>query len=270
MNQANWKIIISGEPDSVSRILMQTMVNAFWFTLAIIVLTAAIVIFFSARISSPLERLVEFTREEDSEVTLKKLSKINAWYKEAERLREAVVLHLQMMTRRVNKLSDETMTDPLTGLYNRKGFNQLVSRHSATNTHCIIAIDIDHFKKINDKHGHNAGHAVLVALSARLKSVCPPEGIVCRFGGEEFVVFMPDSSLNESVNVAEQMREYINEEDFPYTGNVTISLGVASVADNGNDITRALKQADEALYEAKRAGRNKVVVSPSPDMYGYI
>lgn len=261
MNQANWKIIISGAPDSVSRILLQTVINAFWFTLAIIALTAATVTFFSARISFPLERLVEFAKEEDSEVTLKKLSKINAWYNEADRLREAVMFHLQMVTRRVNKLSDEAMTDPLTGLYNRKGFDVLVKRHATTHEHCIIAIDIDHFKKINDKYGHTAGDAVLVALSARLKSVCIEDEIICRFGGEEFVVFLPDTPLSEAVTVAEGMRSHIDDEDFPYTGNVTISLGVASVRKNGNDINLALQQADEALYAAKSAGRNQIVVS---------
>lgn len=263
MNQANWKVIISGAPDSVSRILSQTMINAFWFTLAIIVLTAATVTFFSARISFPLERLVEFAREEDSEITLKKLSKINAWYNEADRLREAVMIHLQMMTRRVNKLSDEAMTDPLTGLYNRKGFDVLVKRHPTTDERSIIAIDVDHFKKINDRYGHTAGDAVLVALSTRLKNVCVEDEILCRFGGEEFVVFLPDTSLSKAAAAAELMRSNIDDEDFPYTGNVTISLGVASVSENGNDINLGLQQADEALYEAKRTGRNKVVVSPA-------
>ncbi len=260
MNQANWKIIISGAPDSVSRILLQTVINAFWFTLGIIALTAATVTFFSARISFPLERLVEFAREEDSEVTLKKLSKINAWYNEADRLREAVMIHLQMMTRRVNKLSDEAMTDPLTGLYNRKGFEVLVKRHAATEEHCIIAIDIDHFKKINDKYGHAAGDAVLVALSTRLKNVCVEDEIICRFGGEEFVVFLPETPLTEAANLAENMRSHIDDEDFPYTGKVTISLGVAGVKEM--DINLALQQADEALYEAKRAGRNTAVIHP--------
>jgi diguanylate cyclase (GGDEF)-like protein len=261
MSRANWKIIISGAPDSVSRILLQTVINAFWFTLAIIALTATTVTFFSARISFPLERLVEFAREEDSEVTLKKLSKINAWYNEADRLREAVMIHLQMMTRRVNKLSNETMTDPLTGLYNRKGFDVLVKRYPATDEHCIVAIDIDHFKKINDQHGHHAGDAVLVALSHRLKSQCVDDEIVCRFGGEEFVVFLPNTRLDDAAILAERIRAYIDEEDFPWTGNVTVSLGVASVRENGCDINLAFQQADEALYEAKRAGRNRVVVS---------
>lgn len=265
MTQANWKIIISGASDSVSRILLQTVIDAFWFTLAIIVLTAAMVTFFSARISFPLERLVEFTREEDSEVSLKKLSKMDAWYKEAERLREAVVLHLQMMTRRVNKLSDETMTDPLTGLYNRKGFDLLVKRYFTGDEHCIVAIDIDHFKNINDRHGHTAGDAVLVALSARLKSVCMADEIVCRFGGEEFVVFLPNTDLNEAAAKAEQLRSTIDDEDFPYTGNVTISLGVANLKEKGNDLKQALHQADDALYAAKRGGRNRVVISPISD-----
>lgn len=134
----------------------------------------------------------------------------------------------------------------------------LVKRHSTTDEHSIIAIDIDHFKKINDKHGHTTGDAVLVALSTRLKSVCVEDEIICRFGGEEFVVFLPETSLNEAANAAERMRSQIDEEDFPYTGNVTISLGVASVMEN--DINLALQQADEALYEAKRTGRNKVVI----------
>jgi diguanylate cyclase (GGDEF)-like protein len=91
--------------------------------------------------------------------------------------------------------------------------------------------------------------------------VCIEDEIICRFGGEEFVVFLPDTPLSEAVTVAEGMRSHIDDEDFPYTGNVTISLGVASVRKNGNDINLALQQADEALYAAKSAGRNQVVVS---------
>lgn len=270
MHQVNWKIIVSGASDNVYRLLMETVLNAIWFTIAIIFLTAAIVTFFSARISFPLERLVEFTREEDSEVTLKKLSKINAWYKEADRLREAVILHLQMMTRRVNKLNDEAMTDSLTGLYNRKGFNMMVSQYPSTNDHSIIAIDIDHFKKINDKHGHAAGDAVLVTLSARLKNAVKDDDIVCRFGGEEFIIFLPDTHRDDAAIIAERLRAHINDDEFPYTGNVTISLGVSGLKENDYDLAQALQQADEALYQAKRTGRNKVVVAENHDLQKFV
>lgn len=260
LKQADWKVIISGASESVSRILMQTVVNAFWFTLAIIILTVTTVTIFAAIISAPLEKLAEFTRAENNESTLKKLANINVWYKEAERLKEAFSLHLQIMARRVNALSDETMTDPLTGLYNRKGFSTLLKKSPHAAERCIIAIDIDHFKKINDLHGHDGGDAVLVTFSEKLRNLCADGQVACRFGGEEFVVFLPDTGLAAAAAAAERIRVGIENADFPHAGKVTISLGVAGFSDNENDVYTVLRKADLALYEAKRSGRNTVVI----------
>lgn len=206
LKQADWQVIISGTSESVSRILMQTVVNSFWFTLAIILLTITVVTIFAARISTPPEKLAELTRAEDGEATVKKLTNIKVWYKEAERLKDALSLYLQIMTRRVNALSDETMTDVLTGLYNRKGFSTLLKQYDRSGDRCVIAIDIDHFKSVNDRYGHEGGDAVLMALGEKLRHLCADEHVVCRFGGEEFVVLLPDTDLAAAAAMAENIR----------------------------------------------------------------
>lgn len=261
LQQADWKVFISGTSESVSHILSETIIKAFWFTLTIIILTIGIVTFFSGRISRPLEKLANFTRTNDSEKALKQLAQLKPSYHEAERLREAVSQHLVMMTRQVSLLSDEAMTDPLTGLYNRKGFSSRILEHEQTDDHAVIAIDIDHFKNINDRYGHDAGDTVLVSLSKLLRLLTRQKDIICRYGGEEFIIFLPDSSLQEASVVAERIRLIVSETPFPDGLNITISLGVASLADCNGDKTQLLRQADLAMYEAKKSGRNLVCIS---------
>ncbi|BBW24645.1 cell signaling regulator (plasmid) [Enterobacter kobei] len=261
LQQADWQIFISGTSSSVNRILMETIVNAFWFTIVIIILTIGIVSFFSGRISRPLEKLARFTRTDDSEKALKQLSQLKPGYQEAEHLREAVSQHLLMMTKQVTRLSDEAMTDPLTGLYNRKGFSSRIKIHGQTAEHSLIAIDIDHFKSINDRFGHDGGDSVLVNLSNLLRLLTRQKDIICRFGGEEFIIFVPDSSLEEASAVAERIRNLVAETPFPDGLSITLSAGVASLSDCHADVASLLRQADLAMYEAKNAGRNRVCVS---------
>ncbi len=261
LKQADWKVVISGASESVSRVLMKTIVNSFWFTLIIVVITITVVTIFAARISAPLEKLADLTQAEDSENAVKKLAEIKVWYKEAEHLKQVIGQHLSNMTRRVNALNDEIMTDTLTGLYNRKGFSTLLKQYLHSSDHCIIAIDIDHFKKVNDQYGHEGGDAVLIKFSERLCNLSTNKQVVCRFGGEEFVILLPYTDLTEAAKIAEHIRTEIENTDFPYHHKVTVSLGVAGFLENENDVYTVLRKADLALYEAKFSGRNRVVVS---------
>lgn len=269
LKQADWKVIISGASESVSRILMKTVINSFWFTLLIILITITVVSIFAAKISTPLEKLADLAQSEDSETAIKKLGKIKVWYQEAEHLKQALGQHLAMIAKKVSALNDETMTDTLTGLYNRKGFSTLLRRYAHTDGHCIIAIDIDHFKKVNDQYGHEGGDAVLVKFSERLCNLTHHKQVVCRFGGEEFVILLPNTNLQDAADIAEFIRTEIEGTDFPYHHKVTASLGVAGFEDNGNDVYTVLRKADLALYEAKFSGRNKVVVS-KPDGFFHV
>jgi diguanylate cyclase (GGDEF)-like protein len=166
-------------------------------------------------------------------------------------------------------------TDSLTLLSNRAHFlqrsalvfNQVNRRTDALA--CMI-LDLDHFKKINDTYGHHAGDKVLIAVADVLKQNARDYDEVSRLGGEEFAILMPTTTLDVAAQVATRIRERLEEKSIEVDGhilNVTTSIGVACYPDAGiQGIEDLLKKADIALYEAKRCGRNKVVVAGENDL----
>ncbi len=160
------------------------------------------------------------------------------------------------------------LTDELTGLYNRRyvlaHLDELVARGRDCADTALMMFDIDHFKSVNDQHGHPAGDDVLRQLAARALRGVRSVDLVARFGGEEFVVVMPETTLPAAIAVAERLRAAVAGEPFILQANaqalpVTISIGVAVVADGGDTVEKLLKRADDALYDAKHAGRNRVM-----------
>ena len=143
---------------------------------------------------------------------------------------------------------------------NRLGFSTKIQNNKYRAGASVIAIDVDFFKKINDSFGHGVGDEVLVSLAQIIKSCCRSEDIICRFGGEEFVVFLPNTSVVTAECVAERIRSVIERTVFPNNLRVTVSAGVATQDDPLGRIDFLLKNADDALYQAKREGRNKVIV----------
>jgi diguanylate cyclase (GGDEF)-like protein len=129
-------------------------------------------------------------------------------------------------------------------------------------------IDLDHFKKFNDTYGHDAGDAVLRETGASLTKGIRAEDFVCRFGGEEFVVILPTADPETSRARAERLRAKMRELTIMYQGKslgmITISVGVAAFPAHGTSPRELMAAADAALYEAKRGGRDKVVVASAP------
>jgi two-component system cell cycle response regulator len=174
-----------------------------------------------------------------------------------ERLRDNVQMSIEM-----------AITDALTGLYNRRYMeshaatlvDQAASRGKPLTT---LMLDIDYFKAINDTYGHDAGDDVLREFAIRIRKSIRGIDLACRYGGEEFVVVMPETDLAVATMVAERLRRRIASEPFPIqqgarTIEVTISVGIAALGPNDTAAT-VLKRADQALYRAKRDGRNRVV-----------
>jgi len=127
----------------------------------------------------------------------------------------------------------------------------------------VLILDIDYFKSVNDGFGHDAGDEVLREFADRLKASIRGIDLACRYGGEEFVVVMPDTDLGIATMVAERIRRRIAGEPFPIEGGsrsieVTISVGIAARMGPQDNVAQMLKRADEALYRAKRDGRNRV------------
>ncbi len=161
-------------------------------------------------------------------------------------------------------LEREATTDTLTGLYNRQRFDaemeRTLARHARYGTEtALVIIDLDHFKRVNDTYGHDVGDHVLVELTVRLAGEMREPDFLARWGGEEFVALLPDTDPSEASRVAERLRRCIQVEPFPEVGVITISLGLTNFR-SGDTPNRLLQRVDAALYEAKRAGRNRVVV----------
>jgi diguanylate cyclase (GGDEF)-like protein len=176
------------------------------------------------------------------------------------------------LERLLNLLREQTIHDPLTSLYNRRFLDESLKQELGKAQRNgkpvgVIMIDIDHFKKINDTHGHGIGDAVLVAVAKALLDNVRTGDIVCRFGGEEFAIVLPGANLNITKGRAEALRSLVEQLNLEHlqapVGRVTISLGAAVFPDHGTDEEALLRSADAALYAAKAGGRNRTAVAAS-------
>ena len=173
------------------------------------------------------------------------------------------------LTEANRRLHDKAVRDALTGLYNRRYLEESLDREVSRARRSglpigVMMIDIDHFKRFNDAHGHAAGDAVLRAVGQFVLSLTRGEDILCRYGGEEFVLVMAHASPRAVWERAEALRVGVQdlkvEHGNSQLGPITVSIGIAILPDQGEDGQSVLIAADAALYEAKRAGRNRVVL----------
>lgn len=173
----------------------------------------------------------------------------------------------EQMDRSYHDLEMVSFTDSLTGLYNRHYFFQMAKQQAqiaARNGHpvCVLICDVDHFKAVNDTHGHLTGDEALKHVASLVRGSVRESDICARFGGEEFVVLLNNSNIGNSADIGEKIRAALAKTPCvagDITLNMTVSIGVSTVRGAGlSNINEAIDQADKALYEAKNAGRNLV------------
>ena len=167
------------------------------------------------------------------------------------------------------QLANMALFDSLTGSLNRPAFFQHAEKEFARGKRyfrplSVIMVDIDHFKRINDQYGHHGGDQVLQIFAEACQEVIRSTDLMGRIGGEEFALLLPDTPIKSAFNLAERLRTRINK--FPYLAGemlieVTASLGVAELQSDDINFKALLQRADEALYEAKHAGRNQVKIA---------
>jgi diguanylate cyclase (GGDEF)-like protein len=188
---------------------------------------------------------------------------------EATRLESCAVIALQLATTiKVSRLHEEivelSLTDPLTGLHNRRYFdlfltNEIARRHLTPRNLSIIMVDIDHFKDYNDQFGHLAGDQALRQVADCLTNGCRTTDVVTRIGGEEFAIILTETDINGALMYAEKLRAAIAD-NTGFKQQITVSLGVAELSEQILEAEVLLDQADRALYEAKGKGRDRVCV----------
>ncbi|MEL8054513.1 MAG: PleD family two-component system response regulator [Pseudomonadota bacterium] len=176
--------------------------------------------------------------------------------------------YVEILRRRINRGLELSILDQLTGLYNRRYMlNQLEQWRKRIvgggSDLSIVSLDIDHFKMVNDRHGHQAGDTVLETFAQRLQQNIRPKDIACRPGGEEFLIIMPETDHEQARTGAERIRQAIAAEPFSIDSGkspltITVSAGVATFSGGEETMAELMHRADLALYDAKKAGRNQV------------
>ena len=171
-------------------------------------------------------------------------------------------------------LRDQSVRDPLTHLFNRRYMTETLERelHRARRDQgspvCLVLLDLDHFKQVNDTYGLGAGDAVLLEFAAILIQHSRQSDVACRLGGEEFVLVLPDCPIEAAQRRAEQILSTVRRISWAHKGQelgpITVSAGVASCLDSASDAGSLLQAADKALYRAKDAGRDRVEVACDP------
>ncbi|PHR85271.1 MAG: GGDEF domain-containing protein [Colwellia sp.] len=184
---------------------------------------------------------------------------------------EALSQKLTKTQQEINQLKDklassreEALVDSLTGLLNRRGCDEKLQHLDHADTHSSLAIDIDHFKKVNDTFGHFIGDKVIQRIAKTIQSHIGEQDIAVRFGGEEFVVVMANTPITEAKKTAEKIRLSISKmklkqrDTNTYLPPISVSIGIAQ-NDNISEWTTLFEQADNALYQAKNSGRNRCI-----------
>lgn len=174
-------------------------------------------------------------------------------------------------------LRDQSLLDPLTGLYNRRAIHEWFEREITSAVRngralSVLLVDIDHFKRFNDQCGHECGDTALRHLAGLLRDGLRADDLICRLGGEEFAILLPDTAMREAIAVAEKLRRAAEALVIHHRGQaigpLTISIGVAALGLDADRAEQLLRHADRALYRAKAAGRNCVQASDELDRTG--
>ena len=208
--------------------------------------------------ASFIGRLIEIRNITDLKTTELKLREANKQL--TNQIDEIEKLRLQM--------EEMAIHDSLTGLFNRRTLGNFLEREIAqaqrsSKPLVVVLMDIDHFKNINDEFGHQAGDRVLIELGQLILENTRQSDFACRFGGEEFVIVIPEIEIPDALRRIDQLRESVNQRTFIFSQqrmHITLSAGIAVYPQNGETTDTLLFAADQALYAAKHAGRNRVVI----------
>lgn len=254
---AKWGVVSQRALDETLKLLNVQMLNVFLHSLPLLILTGLLVWFFASQISKPLWSLAQHAEHLEAR---KHIQGVKGWYYEIYQLKDALLKGMHFISQQIDQLQTETLTDPLTGILNRRGLQQQLDKLTATNTpFSIISLDIDHFKRVNDAYGHDVGDEVIKSVTQVMRDCSREHDTLTRTGGEEFLILLPDLSIEIAEQVAERLRVKMAETELDKVGYITISLGVTHWPETSENVDQCLKLVDVALYRAKQTGRNKTV-----------
>jgi len=256
-----WGIVVVSPIETVYEQLNYQIKATLLYTLLPFLLLMLAAVWLARRLAHPFVSLANFARKFGRDDAALPESK-HHWNREADLLNKTILLAFSEMKKKTDQLTLAAMTDPLTGLWNRRTLETIIGEWIAEKTaFSIVVMDVDDFKSINDIYGHHAGDEVLKRVAEDISSSVRPGDACCRFGGEEFVALLALAEEADAFKVAERIRGKLEASEFPHEQPVTISLGIAHYPSHGDSAEALFQQADQALYKAKGAGRNRTVIA---------
>lgn len=230
------------------------------YMLPAVVIVFLLTLYVSHKLSMPLHTLARYTENMANRKAPEGIPNVDDWNYETKMLKEAILLAERKSREAEAYLLREANHDPLTGLLNRRTLESLADEWMQQNKKfSVIFLDIDHFKSVNDKYGHQKGDEVLRELGAMLSDQIGPHNHCFRYGGEEFVLLLSNAGEEDALFAAERIRTSVEVSRMPIPQRITVSLGIAVCRDESSSEV-LFRKADLALYRAKESGRNRSVV----------
>ncbi|MEK5037567.1 sensor domain-containing diguanylate cyclase [Sporosarcina sp. FSL K6-3457] len=257
--------VVSQTPYEVSAAPLAGMVNKMLlYALPFVLFLFFLTLILTEKLSSPLRKLAMYSVGLKEKGGLSEEVDIPTWYYEAKQLTETIQEYAKKQEQTVKNFKERSYTDPLTGLRNRRyGEKVIESWTIAKQQFSMIMIDIDHFKSVNDTYGHQVGDDVLKFLAGKMNEVVRDDDVCVRLGGEEFIILLAKTDLQEATTIAERLRMNVSSALCPTNEYLTISSGVGVYDDFNESIEDLFNRVDVALYRAKMEGRNRVIQSES-------
>lgn len=265
MPKIGWGIVYQS-PETVLHNAMKELVKS---QLVLIIpmfgLLLIISLWIARRLTAPFAVLTATARRIASGERINDPPFTSHWNYEAHHLARAMMRAVGGLQHHADKMTEQARTDKLTGLANRASLEDRVAEWiTEGKSFSLLVLDIDHFKAVNDTYGHRTGDETLLHLARILETETRKEDMCCRFGGEEFIVLLPMQSLKVGWDIAERIRSRTEDSVSPTGNPITVSIGLASYPDHGEDFNKVFERADQALYNAKRNGRNLTVNADDP------
>ncbi|PLQ02438.1 GGDEF domain-containing protein [Cupriavidus pauculus] len=258
---AHWAIV---SQQSLSSVLapLDTLMNRIIVASAPVAVIGFVLVWMLTRyIARPLRQLADSTTATGLIESIGSVAQVNAGYFEASHLKQALPHGIDLARMQVTGLEIASQTDPLTGLLNRRALEARMATLEASGRQvAVIALDIDHFKRVNDSFGHDIGDVVLQRLADMMRQASRATDLAFRVGGEEFLMLLPDMHTGSAGDAAERLRRLVEQTTIEPVGHITISLGVTTWPHDAASLAEALKDADTLMYQAKQAGRNRTVI----------
>ncbi len=263
VNSANWGVVAQRPTASTLSRMDELIWSIARNTVPLLLLLLASIWWMSKLIARPLWQLASIAQDMEQRGSTERIGLVKSWYYEASHLKIALAAGLAAVQNTLQNLRRESATDPLTGLTNRRGLSSSMQAYlNDQGSYAVLALDIDHFKKVNDTYGHDVGDKVLQHVATLMRQSCRDTDLPCRVGGEEFVMILPQTSLHDALSAAQRLHDLLAATPSPTGEPITLSIGLAHYPETSARTDDLFKQADAALYDAKRNGRHRTQVAP--------